>query len=82
MSEFSSEGYESFPSIYADTKLIHEFGALDRQILEDRLTTYIQFLKRDDLMPRARDNASRIREHLLFELMYRDGLFDDENEAV
>ncbi len=40
MSEFSSEGYDSFPSIYADSKMIHEFATTDDRILQDRLSTY------------------------------------------
>jgi len=81
MSEFSSEGYDSFPSIYADSKMIHEFATTDDRILQDRLSTYTQFLKRDDLMPRARAESERLVTHLMFEICYRQGYFEWEEVA-
>ena len=75
MSEFSSSGFESFPSLYADSKLVAEFSEWSTEVLEARVHQYGHFLSQEQ-MPRATETANRIMEHLLFELAYRDGVYD------
>lgn len=75
-SGFTSSGYESFPSLHVDNKLVAEFSSWPIENLEHRVNEYTAFLQRPDLMPRAREQAERVREHILFELAYRDGVYD------
>jgi hypothetical protein len=84
-SDFASKGHESFPPTHMDNLDVHNFSDEKKwptQKLIGRLSMYSKFLERPDIMPRARKVASRIIEHVLFELPYR-GLyldFDFENE--
>ena len=83
-SVFASDGRAPFPPTYEDNKHIGDFsndGLWPTQKLMGRLALYQDFLKRDDIMPRARDTARRIREHLMFELLWREGYFDYLNEV-
>ena len=73
---FAGEGFDAFPSLYADNKLVGEFSAWDRDVLDQRIRDYERFLQKDDLMPRARSEAERIVGHLVFEVMYREGAFN------
>jgi len=77
MSEFSTEGFESFPSLYADNKRIAELSEWTIPMLEERASQYAAFLQRDDLMPRAKAQADRMLDHVLFELTYRDGFYNE-----
>jgi hypothetical protein len=81
MSEFSTEGFESFPSLYADNKRTAELSEWTIQMLEERASQYVAFLQRDDLMPRAKAQADRMLDHMLFELQYRDGLYNEVPRA-
>lgn len=71
MSEFASEGHESFPNIYQDYEQAHEFSLWPTEALQERLQEYSAFLQRKDLMPRARDYSERLIGHLVFELLWR-----------
>lgn len=75
-SPFTGEGFESFPSLYADSKLVSEFSEWPTENLEARVHQYGQFLSKER-MPRATATANRILDHLLFELAYRDGVYDE-----
>ena len=77
MSEFSSQGFESFPSLYADEQQVAEFSEWSTEVLEARVHQYGHFLSTPQ-MPRATETANRIMEHLLFELAYRDGVYDEQ----
>lgn len=95
-SGFTSEGYEEFPSLYSDGELIHELGGYvlnkdndpEPRITDGRLNEWVgqyhKFLQRNDLMPRAKDQANHHMRHLLFERAYRSGYFvqapDDASE--
>lgn len=79
-SAFNTEGQTPFPPTYEDNKHIGEFSderLWSVQKLLGRLSVYEDFLKRDDLMPRAQETARRIKEHILFELLYREGYFNE-----
>jgi hypothetical protein len=71
MSEFSTEGQQSFPSIYQDYEQVAQFSEWPTDALIDRLAEYTEFLKSEDLMPRARQQAELITRHALFELSWR-----------
>lgn len=77
MSEFTGNGFETFPSIHVDNKRVAEFSEWTTPVLEEHTSQYAAFLQRDDLMPRARAQAERVLDHLLFELAYRDGIYDE-----
>jgi hypothetical protein len=73
---FIPGGFESFPSLYADTKQVAEFSTWSTEVLEERVNQYGHFLSTPQ-MPRATETANRILDHLLFELAYRDGIYDE-----
>lgn len=76
MSEFASQGFEPFPSLYADSQLISKFSEWPTEVIEARVTEYGQFLSKPQ-MPRATATGNRILDHLIFELGYRDGIYDE-----
>lgn len=84
MSEFTGSGKEHFPHFYADTQKIAVFAEMEKEILERLCDEYTQFLSRDNIMPRAETTANRILDHIMFELAYREGIYDDylEKEIV
>lgn len=71
MSEFSTEGHQSFPSLHTDNERIGECTTWDTDRCERMLWQYGEFAKQD-LMPRAREQTDRIIGHLIFELFQRD----------
>lgn len=75
-SPFASEGFETFPSLYADNKQVQAYSELATEILERKANEYAAFLEKDDLMPRARQTATRILDHITFELAYREGMYE------
>jgi hypothetical protein len=77
MSEFTTQGNAPFPDCYHDNLHVKDFSAMSRDGLEYKTNEYGAFAQRDDLMPRARQAADRILEHLIFEMAYRDGVYDD-----
>lgn len=72
---FIPGGFESFPSLHTDNQRVGEFSEWSTEVLEERVHQYGHFLSKDQ-MPRATATANRIMEHLLFELAYRDGVYD------
>ncbi len=84
MSEFSGSGFETFPSLHADTAKITVFAEMDKDILERLANEYTDFLARENLMPRAKATANRILGHVMFELAYREGVYAEylEEETV
>jgi hypothetical protein len=77
MSEFVGGGFAPFPDSYHDNLNVRNFSALNRAALEYKTDEYGAFMQRTDLMPRARAAGERILEHLIFELAYLDGVYDD-----
>lgn len=84
MSEFSGSGFETFPSLHADTAKITVFAEMDKDILERLANEYTDFLARENLMPQAKATANRILDHVMFELAYREGVYAEylEEETV
>lgn len=80
-STFTGEGFDSMPSLYADNTLVGEFSdeRFTDEVLSRKADEYEKFLKQDDLMPRAKEEAERVMNHLLFEKMYRAGLFTEKS---
>ncbi|HET8708969.1 MAG TPA: hypothetical protein VFL85_01670 [Candidatus Saccharimonadales bacterium] len=74
-SGFTSEGHRSFANSYEDNKRVGEFSSLNDAALEYKVREYEEFVTRDDIMPRARTAASRILNHLGFEIGYRSGIY-------
>lgn len=77
MSDFSSAGRDVFPNLYGDAMQIHDLVEWPKEAIEDRIRDYSDFLERKDLMPRARNEAGRLIGHYVFELMCREGAFDE-----
>jgi len=77
MSGFTSEGFESFPNTYMDNKHISGISTMPDSVLERKTYEYGAFLQRTDIMDRARAIGDRILNHLLFELAYRDGIYNE-----
>jgi hypothetical protein len=60
-----------------DSLQVSEYAEWEREILERKLVEYETFLQRKDVAPRGRETAERVVAHLVFELMYREGAFDE-----
>jgi hypothetical protein len=78
---FTSHGDAPFPSLVADLEAAPLFSRWDREILEERLQTYSEFVK-SDIMPRARATSELIISHLVFELCWRDSQIEPLNIGV
>lgn len=76
MSEFTSQGGEVFPNTYSDLQTISEVAEWPIERLNHKANEYGKFLLREDLMPRALKAANFIMDRLLFEMAYRDGVYD------
>jgi hypothetical protein len=81
MSDFSTDGHESYPNLYFDGLQVGEFSTWPQQPLNDLYDEYTAFLRRDDVMPHHREQAGRIAGHIVFELMWRDGAFKKEENG-
>lgn len=84
MSEFSSGGFERRPPVYVDNQRVAEYSdevVWTDEVIKTRIAEYQQFLE-TDLMPRARQEATRILMHLRFEQMYRAGAFEEQSEIT
>lgn len=76
MSEFATQGFAPFPDCYHDNLRVGSFSDLSDGGLDYLTDEYGRFAQRTDIMPRARTAANRILDHLLFELAYRDGIYE------
>lgn len=79
MSEFTPGGFAPFPDCYHDNLRVKDFSDLSDAGLDTMVNEYGKFNQRKDLMIRARTAAGRILDHLLFELAYRDGIYDQKD---
>ena len=78
-SGFTGEGYDTSPSLYADTHRLEQIVEWPQQMLEDNIREYTVFLDKPQ-MPRATETATRLLEHMMFELVQRED-FDDQSRA-
>jgi hypothetical protein len=74
---FMPEGFTPFPSLHSDSLRVSEFAEWETENLEARVNAYTEFLQ-TDCMPRARMTGERIVNHILFELAYRDGVYNEQ----
>lgn len=74
---FTGNGFESFPALYHDTERLHSVTEWPTDMLDERMMQYGKFLD-GDTMPRAKQTATRILDHLLFEAACRDGVYDND----
>ena len=83
MSDFAGEGFKPFPNTEADLHAMHTVAEWDEDVVEHKITEYWLFLERTDIMPRARNAAKRILEHLGFEIDFRQGCYiEQEMESL
>lgn len=81
-------GDESLPNIYYDMLRTGEYAfenpdgsyLYTSERLEAVILEYANFLRRDNVMPRAEDSANTIIDRTLFELAFRDGIYDEPTE--
>ena len=76
MSEIDHTLKPPFPPLFTDAQRVREIAEWPQEILEEKAMLYGQFLC-EDLMPRAKEQADYIMENVLFELAYRDGVYDE-----
>lgn len=74
---FTTGAREKFPNLHADYQQVGEFASWPQNALERLYAEYTDFVKRDDLMPRAANSADTILAHLAFELAYREGIYGE-----
>jgi hypothetical protein len=72
-------GFASFPSLHYENTKTSRYAEMDTPDLESRVNEYTNFLS-GNCMPRARAIGERIVNHILFELAYRDGVYDGTPE--
>jgi hypothetical protein len=63
--------FDPFPNMYSDYSQVHDYATWPMEALNERLTSYVDFIRREDLMPRALSVAALIIEHLAFEIDWR-----------
>lgn len=68
---FTPEGQKPFPSLYIDAEHVGEFSTWPSEALHDRIQTYLAFIQESKL-PHHKTIASRIINHAVFELSWRD----------
>lgn len=74
-STFTPEGRTPFPSLYQDNLQVREFSTWSTQALNDHFQEYNAFLQGNN-MPRAQEETRRVLQHIIFELGYREGLYE------
>jgi hypothetical protein len=80
---FTGEGFKPFPNVYYDLMRTGDYAMENpdgsyiytTERLEAVILEYAQFLRREDIMPRATTSANEIIERTLFELAWRDGVY-------
>lgn len=82
MSEFSSDGFDSFPNLYADREEVKEVAEWSKEKIAFKLGQYSTFLSRSDLMPRATATATTITDLIRFEIGYSEGLYSNLDELL
>ena len=81
MSDFIGEGvFAPFPNLYSDMQEVHSVAEWPQEHLDYKTNEYGAFLQRKDPMPRAVKAANLILDYLLFELAYRDNVYQLEDE--
>lgn len=90
---FSSEGTEPYPNLYLDKQRLLGIGALvvrdtgieylyPIEYLETVVGQYTHFLADPDILPSHRERANRNLDGYIFELAFRDGVYDDTLENI
>lgn len=74
---FVPEGGEVFPNLHEDFKDIATVTEWPQAKLDSKLAEYTEFLKRDDLMPRAVKTANWILDRMLFEVACQTGMYQE-----
>ena len=75
-SEFTSQGHEPFPSLYADNLQVASFTEWTTDTLLARITQYREFITTSEL-PHHKSIAERIIRHAFCELNFRIGDTDE-----
>jgi len=76
MSEFTGDGFVSFPNLHGDKEDIHSVAEWSDEKLEYKTNQYGVFIQREDIMPRGRALGNWILDYCIFELAYRDGVYN------
>lgn len=64
-----------FPPLYFDYLRMNQIPEWSLQELEEKTMMYGRFIL-EDLMPRAREETEALMTRLLFELAYREGVYE------
>ena len=78
LSGFTGSGFDSMPNFYEDNKNIGSISTLGDAALQHMYETYTAWAARKDIMPRAKQAAERILNHLEFEFRYQAGVYEVE----
>ena len=81
-SGFTGDGFEGMPNFYGDNKLTAEISGWTDAALIYKYNEYLEWVNRDDIMPRAQGLARRIMAHLTFEYVYRSELDPAETNEL
>jgi hypothetical protein len=66
---------EPFPPLFIDVNRIHDIAEWDQELLEEKASLYGRFIC-SGLMPRAKKQTEYILDNILFELAWREGLYE------
>lgn len=61
--------------LYFDEIRLKGVTEMKEERIKELSKEYLQYLERDDLMPRARESAQRILSRLAFEMICREGYY-------
>lgn len=67
---------------YEDNRRVGELSEMSTEVLKRMMGAYATFLQRQDIMPRARAVATRVKTHVEFEIAYRAGHFERSEDGT
>jgi hypothetical protein len=76
MSDFSGEGFTSYPNMYLDEQVLLRAAELSTEHLDYKMNQYGEFIQRPNLLPRHLEKAHKLLDRIIFEAAYRDGVYD------
>lgn len=84
VSDFTSAGHDTYPNIHIDREVLTSIGDMalgnyvyTTEYLELKTDEYGRFLQRTDILPNHRTRADRNLDGYIFELAYREGVYDE-----
>jgi hypothetical protein len=78
MSDFSGEGFTSYPNMHLDDQVALRAVELSTEHLDYKMNQYGEFVQRTNLLPRHLEKAHKLLDRFIFEAACRDGVYDEQ----